>query len=143
MTRATIDVNVLLSALIGALGPSRQVVRAWQAERFTHVTSDHIIATFEAKLATPVLVARFPFLPAAGRALLPVLRTQTTMTPLLPSAIVPVTGDAEDDGVLATAKLGAADYLVSGDRGLLTLGTHEGVAIVRPRRFMELLDQEG
>ncbi len=143
MTVATVDVNVLISALINPRGAPRRIVTAWQAERFTHVTSDHIIATLAAKLTTPDLVRRFPFLPSASRVFLPLLRTQATVVAVLPPAIVPVTGDPEDDAVLATAKLGAADYLVSGDRSLLTLGTYEGVAIIAPRRFMELLDQEG
>jgi putative PIN family toxin of toxin-antitoxin system len=139
MTAAALDVNVLLSALLGPLGPSRRVVTAWRAERFTHVTSDHIIATFEAKLTDPDLVRRFPFLPAAGRALLPLLRTQTTIVAVLPPAIVPVTGDPEDDAVLATARLGRVDFLVTGDRTLLGLGSHEGIPIVTPQAFLDAL----
>jgi predicted nucleic acid-binding protein len=51
-----------------------------------------------------------------------------------------VTGDPEDDYVLATARLARADYLVTGDKGLLALVRDEGTAIVSPRQFMELLD---
>ena len=141
MISATLDVNVLLSALLGPLGPSRLVVRAWQADRFRHVTSDHIIAHFTAKLTDPELTRRFPFLPSAGRDFLPLLRTQTTLVSVLPSAVLPVTGDPEDDTVLATARLGRADALVTGDRGLLGLQTSDGIRIVTPRAFLELLGQ--
>lgn len=141
MTRATLDVNVLLSALIGPMGSPRLVVGAWQAGRFTHVTSDAIISTFEDKLRDLELVRRFPFLPAAGGAFLPLLRTQATVMPLPATAISPITGDPEDDAVLATARLGQVDYLVTGDRGLLALGNHSGVGIIRPRDLLIALSQ--
>ncbi len=141
MTPTTLDINVLLSSLIGSEGPSRRVVRAWQADRFTHVTSDPIIARFEAKLTDPELVRRFPFLPAVARDLVPALRTKTTLVPLEAAAIIPVTGDPEDDTVLATVRLGHVAYLVTGDKGLLALGTYEGARIVSPRDFLPLLGQ--
>ena len=141
MTPTALDINVLLASLIGSQGPSRRVVRAWQADRFTHVTSDPIIARFEAKLTDPELVRRFPFLSAAGRDLVPALRTKTTLVPLEAAAIIPVTGDPEDDTVLATARLGQVAYLVTGDKGLLALQTHAGARIVSPREFLTVLSQ--
>jgi predicted nucleic acid-binding protein len=55
--------------------------------------------------------------------------------------IQPVTGDPEDDAVLATVRLGKADYLVTGDRGLLDLGAYAGARIVSRRDFLTALDQ--
>lgn len=48
----------------------------------------------------------------------------------------------EDDLILATAALGNADVLVTGDKQLLKLGRVEGVRIVDSRTFLELLDDE-
>lgn len=45
----------------------------------------------------------------------------------------------EDDLVLATAISGSADYLVTGDRQLRQLGSFQGVVIVSPRTFLDLL----
>ena len=45
--------------------------------------------------------------------------------------------------MLATACLGGAASLVSGDHLLLGLGTYEGIRIVTPGAFIELLDREG
>ena len=140
MTPATLDVNILVSSVLGPHGPSRRVIQAWETDRFTHVTSDHIIARFEAKLTDPVLVQRFSFWPAVGRELLPLLRTQTTIVPVLPAAVLPITGDPEDDTVLATAVLGQAVYLVTGDRRLLALGIYEGIRILTPRDFRAVLE---
>ena len=51
-----------------------------------------------------------------------------------------VPGDPKDDMVVATAVATTAEYLVTGDRKhLLSLGTYEGIQIVTPRDFLELL----
>ena len=47
---------------------------------------------------------------------------------------------AEDDLVLATALSGNADYLVTGDKELLNVGSYRGVTIVTPRAFLDILD---
>ncbi|MBN9012121.1 MAG: putative toxin-antitoxin system toxin component, PIN family [Rhizobiales bacterium] len=48
----------------------------------------------------------------------------------------------EDDVIVATAVLGDADVLVTGDKQLLKLGRVEGVRIVDSRTFLEMLDDE-
>lgn len=53
-----------------------------------------------------------------------------------------VAEDEEDDLVLATAVAGRADYLVTGDKGLLALREFHGVAIITPRTFLDLLLRE-
>ena len=41
--------------------------------------------------------------------------------------------------VLACAVEGRADYIVSGDRDLLTLESYEEIPIVTPREFLQIL----
>jgi putative PIN family toxin of toxin-antitoxin system len=58
------------------------------------------------------------------------------------TVLVPVSGVAshpEDDLVLATAVSGAAEYLVTGDRQLLAVGTFHDVRLVTARQFLDLL----
>jgi predicted nucleic acid-binding protein len=55
---------------------------------------------------------------------------------------VPVTGVAshpEDDVVLATALSGSAQYLVTGDHGLLELRTYRDLIIVSVHEFLATL----
>lgn len=60
-----------------------------------------------------------------------------------PDTVPSVTGDTEDDVVLASAVLWGADYLVSGDRRhLLPLKQHEGVLILSPRELLEIVRAE-
>jgi uncharacterized protein len=46
-------------------------------------------------------------------------------------------GDADDLPVLGTAVAGSADYLVTGDKQLLELGSHQGIPILSPRDFYD------
>jgi putative PIN family toxin of toxin-antitoxin system len=41
-----------------------------------------------------------------------------------------VSGDADDDHVIAAAVAGQVDAIISGDKHLLTIGNHGGIAIV-------------
>jgi predicted nucleic acid-binding protein len=50
--------------------------------------------------------------------------------------------DSDDDAVLGTAIAGEADYLVTGDEDLLSLSTFRDVAIVTPRQFLAILDEQ-
>ncbi len=47
-----------------------------------------------------------------------------------------------DDMFLACALEGRAEYVVSGDRHLLEIGSYHGMLIVTPRQFMTLLAVE-
>jgi putative PIN family toxin of toxin-antitoxin system len=139
MLRASLDVNVLVSSVIGPFGPSRQILTAWATNRFTLLTSEHIIMQATAKLRTRRIGQRYNITPTTIQTLETLLRAEAIVVPILPGDIHPVTGDAEDDTVLATARLGSADYLVTGDAGLLALSPYDGIRIVTPRAFWELL----
>ena len=45
--------------------------------------------------------------------------------------------DAEDDAVVACAVEGEADYVVTGDRGLLALEAYKGIPILLPASFVK------
>ena len=60
-----------------------------------------------------------------------------------PPLEAPACRDPDDDWVLATAVAGEAEAIVTGDGGLLALGTFRGVAILSPRQFVERLAARG
>ena len=56
------------------------------------------------------------------------------------SNIEAVPADPGDDKYVVAALEGRADFIVSGDRHLLTLGEYEGVRIIPPAEFLGVLD---
>jgi len=140
MIRAVIDINVLISAIIGPLGHSRGVALAWEAAQFSAISSAGIIAKLEEKLSLPRVTRRYTIdSSTATRWLQALLSTQAEFVLVPLAERLPVTGDPEDDYVLATSKIARADYRVTGDKGLLAMGAYEGTRIVSPREFIDIL----
>lgn len=141
MARVVLDVNVLISAVIAPLGQPRQVFSAWRAERYELITSEGIIAELEQKLALPRIARRYQVTPELARDTLTLLIMHATSLVVPTEARLSVTGDPEDDLVLATGRLARAEYLVTGDHGLLELGAYEGILIISPREFLQILER--
>ena len=49
--------------------------------------------------------------------------------------------DPADDKIVACALAADADYIVTRDKDLLSLGGHEGIRMITPERFLHLLRQ--
>jgi len=61
------------------------------------------------------------------------------MTLVEPTHRIDASRDPDDNRVLEAAIAGEADYIVTGDRDLLELGSYEGIRIVTPAEFVALL----
>ena len=137
-TRAVLDTNVLVSGLIGIQGPPRQILDAWLDGRFTLITSLHQVAESDHVLSYPRIAVRLSLKDAELELILAALLAEAELNPgrlRLPG----VTRDAKDDPLVACAVEGRADCVVSGDRDVLDLGEYEGVRMVSPRQFVEIL----
>jgi putative PIN family toxin of toxin-antitoxin system len=53
-----------------------------------------------------------------------------------------IADDPDDDRVLECAAAGKADYIITGDKHLLALGSFRDIDIVRVRQFMDLLEPD-
>jgi putative PIN family toxin of toxin-antitoxin system len=130
-----LDTNVLLSALRTDTTPPAAILDAWRKRRFQLVTSVEQINEFKRAARYPRLRAVLPHA-AVGR-VVNQLRAADVLLKRLPR-----TGqstDPGDDFLLAMAGAADADFLVTGDKALLSLGTIAATRIVAPRRFAALL----
>ena len=133
--RAVLDTNVFLSALLSEKGPPAFIVEAWRAERFELVTSREQIA--EVKRAARYEKMRpYASRAAVGR-LVNSLRAADILLVRLPHS--GGSPDPGDDYLLSMAIAAGADYLVTGDRALLSLNRVADTRIVTPHRFAALL----
>ena len=135
--RAVIDTNVLISGLLWHGAPHALMVHVRQGDL------DFFIS--------PALLAEFSN--AIGRAKFDAILTRTNTTherilaemrqlaeviepPPLPQ---PVCRDPDDDEVLALAVAAKADWIVSGDNDLLSLGRYAGIAIISAVEALALI----
>ncbi len=97
----------------------------------------------EVKLRLPRIANRYHIGEEETRWVFRLLQTQAEpiIVPFRERQVV--TGDPEDDYVLATGRLARAEYLVTGDAGLLALRQYEGMQIVTPRTFLTLIEPPG
>ena len=133
--RAVLDSNIFLSALLSGKGPPAFIVEAWRRGRFDLVTSVEQIAELK-RAAQYEKVRAYVSRVAMGR-LVNSLRTAEVLLARLPHA--GGSPDPGDDYLLAMAAASEADYLVTGDKGLLSLHRFATTRIVLPRRFSTLL----
>ena len=125
--RQVLDTNVLVAAFI-AHGACHELL-----EHCYHhheiVTTDSLLREFQG-----VLSRKFRFSRSDVREALQVLRRMVEIAAPQPLARS-VCRDPDDDEVLAAALGGDAACIVTGDKDLLALKEHQGIAIISPDRF--------
>jgi uncharacterized protein len=143
MLRAVLDANVVVSALIRPEGPAGRILERVARGAGVHaVVSPAILDEYRRSLGYPK-VRRYLRLPAAeGSTWVDALALVADIVPG-ERAVAVVAADPDDDRYLSAALEGRAQYVVSGDRALLDVGAHEGVQVVTPREFLDLLERPG
>jgi len=141
--RATLDTNVLVSGLAGLDVPASMpgaIVWYWLNDTFELVISTSILAELERTLTKPYYRSRRS--PAQiDAAVRLIVRKATFVVPTI--TISGVTTHPEDDLALAVAASARVDYLVTGDKPLQQLGAYQGVRVISPRMFLDLLEATG
>jgi hypothetical protein len=118
-------------------GVSSRVFAAWREGVFRPLVSRPILLEYARVLAYP----KFRLPTERIRSLLEVGFLPFVETVEVKSRPRVVREDPPDDEFLACAVAGRADFLVSGDAHLLALRTHEGIPIVAPAAFLQVLDR--
>lgn len=136
-----LDSSVLVSSFLTAGGTSYTVLSAAERGDFVLCLSSAILEETHRSLRDKVKTIRRHYTYPDARidthiADLAALAEPVTDLPEL--RVVPL--DPKDDVIVATAVKAGADYLVTGDRHLLSLGVYEGIRIVTPRQFLNLLE---
>ena len=129
--RVVNDTNVWLSALYFSGKPAK-IVNLIEDQKIVSITSDFILEEVKEKLVSDF---NTPLYAANG--------TVSYISSI--SQIVPLQGkdfnlrDPDDNKVLETAVVGNCNYLITGDKDLLTLGGYNRIQIVAPAEFLRLV----
>ena len=136
--RAVLDVNILASA---AVFPDRKpgtVVERALTRQYDLVLSEPIMERLSIVLTRRYFAERLSEIDRT-HFLDDLCRDRTIVTP--ERSVRNIAPDAEDDLVLGTAVAASADFLVTGDKGLLAIGTYGSVRIVTAEVFLQALEQ--
>jgi putative PIN family toxin of toxin-antitoxin system len=134
--RVILDTNILCSALMVPGGMPDRLYLAWRNRVFTLVTSNEQLEEFRRVTRYPRIKARLD--PAAAGTLHNELQHLAMVLRNLPQ--VDVSSDPGDNFLLAMAKSGKADFLVTGDKSdVLSLKTFGTTRIVTVRQMLREL----
>jgi putative PIN family toxin of toxin-antitoxin system len=138
VVRAVLDANVYISAAVRAEGPPGQIIERFLRDAaFEIVMSQAIVDEVLRAFAYPK-VRKY-----IRRDLDPELWFEDIV--LLAQFVAgadklkAVSKDPDDDKYIAAALEGRAAFVVAGDSDLLSIKEYEGVRIVGPRAFLDLL----
>lgn len=134
-----LDVNVIVSGFLKGSGAPAEIARRWEGGHFEVALSKHIISQVIKVWKRPYFAARIEQVDMSLASSL--MHEQARSIEPDPS-VSGIADDEEDDVVLGTAVAAGAQYLVTGDKGLLAVRSHGGVAIVTAREFLTMLDAE-
>jgi putative PIN family toxin of toxin-antitoxin system len=135
MTRVVADTNIYISALMFGGLPGSFLDLAF-LRSFQLVTSPPILAELDEKLRI-----KFGLSPADADLVRKKLEGLALV--VVPTAVLKVISeDPDDDRILECAITGKADYIVSGDKHLLRLGSYRGISIVTAREFMDAAEAD-
>ena len=132
MARVVVDTNVLVSALIKKGKPLELVQRL--LDKHTVVLSSQMLA----ELADVLSRDKFTITNAQIDLFISLQLKKSTVTSVSGNLNV-ILKDPDDNIVLLTAVNGKADYIISGDKHLLTLRKFEGIEIVTISQMLEIL----
>ena len=130
------DTNLLISAMMVQAGTPNAIVRAWRSQAFELATSAALLAELDSVVNRPRIRARLTWSEDEVTQLVTELRLNLISERGPPISVL---ADAADNRVLEAAVAGGADYVVTGDKAFLDLGSYEGIEIVTPARFAAIL----
>ena len=138
MLRAVLDANVFVSAAIHPEGPPGRIVeRFLRTNAFTLLLSPGIIEEVLRALEYPK-VRRYLRRNLDATLWFEDLIVLAEFTPGV-AHVSGVSEDPDDDKYVAAAVEGRATFVVTGDPHLLAVGQYEGIRIVSPRAFLDLV----
>ena len=135
--RAVLDVNVLISGVLSAKGPSAEILRASRDGQFELVISELLLVELTRALAYPKLQKRIPAEKAAAFANW--ARDQGTVAED-PATPPPVGSRHPGDEYLLALAIDRRAYLVTGDQDLLVLS--RDLPILTPTQFATKLGEQ-
>lgn len=126
--RVVIDTNVFISAILKSGNPEK-IISLWRQGNI-HLLLSPFLATEILSVSHRLEIGSMYIQQLTYR-----LEHHTIQ--ILPSSPITLCRDPKDNEILSLAVDGAADYIITGDADLLTLGKIEKTIIMKPKDFLK------
>jgi putative PIN family toxin of toxin-antitoxin system len=138
--RVVLDTNVIISRYWSPRGIASKVLGLFERNAYNLVLSSDILADYHRVLRYPDIQAFHRMSDAEiDLALDELVRVCILVEPSERLAVVEE--DPDDDKFIECAVAAGADYIVTGNKHLLKLGSFRGIQILRPALFLRLFDE--
>ncbi len=140
MLRVVIDANQFVSALLKPGSKPDAIIQLVREEKVILLLSDPICDEILRVLTYPKIKDR---LNRSEEYLIGFVRRLKSVAVITPGTLclAPLAADKDDTKYLVCALEGNADYIVSGDRHLKDLKSFQGIRIVDPATFLEMMEE--
>ncbi len=141
MIRAVLDANVYVSAAVRGEGPPGQIIVRFLRDRSFEIVMSQAIVDEVLRALTYPKVRKY-IRPGLDPELW--FEDIVVLSQLVAGerTAAGVSKDPDDDKYIAAAIEGRAQFLVAGDTDLLDLKEYDGIRMVSPRAFLDLLAKE-
>ncbi len=138
MLKVVLDTNQFVSSLLIPEGPSARIVDLWRDHKFILAASDHILEEICRVLKYPHITKKYKLNTRKISNLMNLLEQEAVIVNASGYLNV-IKQDPDDNHILLCAIKSRADYIVSGDKVLLSLGAYQKIKIVRPVDFLKVI----
>ncbi len=133
MIKVVLGTNVLISVILFG-GPPREVLSLVITGKIKNYISKHILDEISDVLKRP----KFGFDITKLTAIIREIEALSELVELKEEIDI-ITVDRDDDYILACAITAEVDYLITGDNDLLNLNEYQGIKIIMPAGFLNII----
>lgn len=137
--RLVLDTVIVVRGLIGPFSRWGDLLFE-RANDYEWIVSPAIVSEYTETLYRPLITKKYRFFATRNLDIVRIRITRATMVE--PSDVRTICRDPEDDKFLAAAKFSNADFIVSEDNDLLSLGEYEGIVICTAESLLLVLNRE-
>lgn len=138
MIHTVFDTNPLVAAFINPKGYPAQLIAAWRRGEFQIIVSSAIIQEYKQILSLPHIREESGRSEAEIDEQISALAAHAVMVPGALNLRV-IAKDPTDDKFFVAAIEGEADYIITKEQAWKKLKTYQGIRIVSPSKFYEIL----
>lgn len=137
--KVVLDTNIVVSRFLSPQGSPARILTLWEEGVFELLVSEGILNEYERALSYDNVRKRHGFTIEEIKQWMHNARKYGHSVASEEVSIY-VSKDPDDDKFIECAVAGGADYIVSGDTHLLSLGEYKGIQILSPAAFLLVLN---